>query len=474
MFMASKPLTEATDLATTLQTCSAQEVHSLTHRAILLTTCLGLLACGGEVPDDASEPELLTELVDVPAAVLEASGGGERATFASGKPTVLFLNYGGVVITKGPGSDATKNLSFIGGGKVPPFSGGSATRDAATTLIKQLYKRYNIQVVTKRPASGDYDMVVIGGSPADLGLAYPSKVAGVAPMDCGDKMPRDIGFIFSKNLMLYYSGEKLARRLAETSSHEAAHTYGLPHSDDGCDVMSYKKCVNLKTFLDKKMAMQSDSVGKCGLTSMNSHKLLLAALGPAPPPPADTKAPVVTITAPEPGLTLNTPALTVQSVISDAVGVTRGELLVGGKVAASRKAPPFDFTAVLDEGQHTLTVRGHDAAGNTGSASVTVSVRLPRLQPLTGGGTTVAAPPPGGIDLPVPGPGAGITSPSCWSDEECGGGICGEDGTCAPGGEDSILTGGCSAGGRPRPDGVPLSLLLLLLLLSPRIRHTLD
>jgi len=442
----------------------------------VLTACLGLLGCGGEIPSDSHE----SDMVDVPAEVLEASGGGHRTTFVSGKPTVLFLNYGGVVITKGPGSDAAKNLSFIGGGTVPPFSGDQSARDGATALVKQLYKSFNVQIVTKRPSSGDYDMVVIGGSPADLGLSYPSNVAGVAPMDCGDKMPRDICFIFTVNLMKYFSGDKLVKKVAETASHEAAHTYGLPHSDSGCDVMSYKTCSNLKTFLNKTMSMQSDSVGKCGMTAMNSYKLLLAALGPAPPPPPppppppqDTVAPEVTISSPEDGATFSSPSLTVRATISDDKAVTRGELLADGKLVTSRVAPPFNFKVSLDEGQHTLTVRGRDAAGNLGSASVKVWVKHLKLQPPPGGGVTVTSPGVGGGVEANPGfvldPGSGLAGAPCSSDDDCGGGLCVEGGTCGSA-EALILMGGCSAAAGSRTGGLPLLLLLLLLLVLRNVK----
>jgi len=126
-------------------------------------------------------------------------------------------------------------------------------------------------------------MALVGGTPAHLGLSYPAGVVGVAPMDCGNKMPRDIAFIFAQSLQqIVGSGSLYPQRVAETTAHESAHTYGLPHSGDGCDLMSYSGCSKLKTFLDKTMSMQSDSYGQCGgMTSMNSHQLVLTALGPA-------------------------------------------------------------------------------------------------------------------------------------------------------------------------------------------------
>jgi hypothetical protein len=144
--------------------------------------------------------------------------------------------------------------------------------------------------------------------------------------------------------------------------------------------MSYSGCSKLKTFLDKTMSMQSDSYGQCGMTSMNSHQLVLSALGaveagsqPPPTAPGDTTPPQVAISSPAAGATVSA-TVTVRSTIADNTGVARGEILVDGAVKTSRTAAPWDFTVTLAAGTHTLTVNGYDAAGNKGSATISVSV----------------------------------------------------------------------------------------------------
>ncbi len=355
--------------------------YLLVHRCHLIaftaTVLLLSSGCGvvGEVGDGAQGAALVTDMVDVPDEVLRASSSGYQ-TFANGAPTVLYLNFDGATITKSNKSDASTNTSFIGGGTVPSFPGTQADRQQVISFVKQLYARYNIQIVTSRPAAGDYDMALFGGTPADLNLNVPSNVAGVAPMDCDNKMKRDIAFIFAGSIKaILGSSSKFAQRVAETGAHEAGHTYGLPHSGVGCDLMSYSQCATLKTFLDQTMPMQSDSYGKCGMTQMNSHSILIGALGAVTSaPPTDTTAPKVTITSPQGGATVSA-ALTVKASISDDTGVAKGQLLVDGKVVASRNGAPFDFAVNLAAGSHTLKVLGHDAAGNKGEASVNVTVQ---------------------------------------------------------------------------------------------------
>jgi len=361
--------------------------------AVLMT------ACGIESQPTITIDDTSSDMVEVPAEVLRASSAGERRTFAT-TITVLYLNFDGGVITKGNKSDASINTSFIGGGTVPPFNGDQATRDAVVATVKKIYEKYNIQIVTARPSSGDYDMAMIGGSPSDIGLSYSQSVTGVAPMDCDDKMPRDIAFVFADNIKALTSSSKYAQKVSETACHESGHTYGLPHSDDGCDLMSYKSCTQLKTFLDKQMAMQSDSYGTCALTSMNSHQLLLTTLGaasstqPPPPPPAsDTEPPKVSITSPSPGAQVSA-STTVKATITDDTGVDRADLLVDGKVAGTTTAAPYEFQAQLATGSHTLVVNAYDAAGNKGAATVTVTVTAPAPPP--------SSPPSTGPDISPP------------------------------------------------------------------------
>lgn len=92
----------------------------------------------------------------------------------------------------------------------------------------------------------------------------------------------------------------------------------------------------------------------------------------------DTTPPTVTITAPAAGATVSG-ALAVTATASDAVGVTRVDVLVDGALAGSDTAAPYSVTidtAALGNGGHTLTARAFDAAGNSGSSpAVAITVQ---------------------------------------------------------------------------------------------------
>jgi len=62
---------------------------------------------------------------------------------------------------------------------------------------------------------------------------------------------------------------------------------------------------------------------------------------------------------------------------TDAVGVTKVELYVAGKLLATDSSAPFSFvwdTTTSANGAKSIEARAHDAAGNVGSASVSVTV----------------------------------------------------------------------------------------------------
>jgi poly(hydroxyalkanoate) depolymerase family esterase len=92
----------------------------------------------------------------------------------------------------------------------------------------------------------------------------------------------------------------------------------------------------------------------------------------------DTTPPTVTLTAPAAGATVSG-SLAVTATASDAVGVTRVDVLVDGAVAGSDTSAPYSVTVDttrLANGNHTVSARAFDAANNAGSsAAITVNVQ---------------------------------------------------------------------------------------------------
>jgi hypothetical protein len=91
----------------------------------------------------------------------------------------------------------------------------------------------------------------------------------------------------------------------------------------------------------------------------------------------DATAPVVSITSPFDGQSFTGGTLTISANATDDVGVMKVDLIEDGAVMKTLTAPPYQTTSNIAsvDGTHTIAARAYDAAGNTGTASVTISVQ---------------------------------------------------------------------------------------------------
>lgn len=102
---------------------------------------------------------------------------------------------------------------------------------------------------------------------------------------------------------------------------------------------------------------------------------------------SDTIDPVASITSPSSGATVTGTAI-VSATASDDTGVTKVEFLLDGALQSTDTTAPYEWswnTTSASNASHTLVARAWDAAGNTGSFSVTVTVSN------GGGGTPTSA-----------------------------------------------------------------------------------
>lgn len=91
---------------------------------------------------------------------------------------------------------------------------------------------------------------------------------------------------------------------------------------------------------------------------------------------ADTEAPVVGITAPANGATVDG-TISITASASDNVGVDYVQCNVDGGSWTTDSSSPYSWsldTTILSDGSHTINVRAYDAAGNYADDSVSISV----------------------------------------------------------------------------------------------------
>lgn len=170
----------------------------------------------------------------------------------------------------------------------------------------------------------------------------------------------------------------------------------------------------------------------------------------APPPPADTQPPTVSMTAPADGATISG-TINVSANAADNVGVTRVDFYRDLAVIGSDTTAPYsisDNTALLTNGAHGYGARAYDAAGNEGLAVPvhnTVSNGTP--PPVTQCSDGIDNDGDGKVDLADP----GCSSASDNDETDPVAGACAKTTPNVPDGPDGM--GGCFPG--PSSTGVP-------------------
>lgn len=97
---------------------------------------------------------------------------------------------------------------------------------------------------------------------------------------------------------------------------------------------------------------------------------------PPPPPGPDTTPPVASITSPANGATISK-TITFSADATDNVKVAKVVFTVDGNAVATDMTPPYSTsldTTLYTNGSHTLRAKAYDAAGNTRTPQITVTV----------------------------------------------------------------------------------------------------
>lgn len=162
--------------------------------------------CGAQLNDgssdnthggvDAAVPS--TNDSGAPSPIVDAPSDASTAAACS-NGRVVYLAFEGVTLTYASTTDASANhASWIGvnTASVPPYHNGNTNRNAQITTIvngvTSILASYPITVVTQRPTSGTYVMIVFGGSNQTVGSNYSYATAN---HDCGDLVKNDVGWV---------------------------------------------------------------------------------------------------------------------------------------------------------------------------------------------------------------------------------------------------------------------------------------
>jgi len=296
---------------------------------------------------------------------------------------ILFINFDGGSMNFCGNNNPQDNCSTIFGGNVEPFTGDQAKRASIVQVIRKRLQDVGITVTDQRPASGDYDMEMVGNW-----QGQDPPFAGVAPnIDCFDSTGGETSFTLEAS--------DSADGMAEIVLQEVAHTWGLEHVNVQQDLLYPTTQGSNKTFHDECYKIVSDtqlneSNGQCNAVHtnfcdfgwQNSYQELLFLFGPSLP---DTIAPEVSIVAPADGAVVEggdlemliallddqSPAVISMDVmlVSDALPapVETG----GAYVSPSELAFPIQG---LPDGEYTLSVDIVDESENPATDQVSFTV----------------------------------------------------------------------------------------------------
>lgn len=298
---------------------------------------------------------------------------------------VLFVNFDGADMNP-CNSGPQNNCSGLFFGTVLPYTGDAAQRASVIQIVRTRVNDFGITVTDTRPASGDYDMEMVGNwaGVGDQGFA------GVAPsIDCFDNRGGEVSFT------LEASGS--SDGIAEIILQEVAHTWGLEHVDDQADLLYPTTQGQNKVFKDECLqivVLNSDGSTSptgancnqmhnqfCGNNVQNSYQEMLALFGPGVP---DTTAPSVQIVSPAEGDSIEGDVNLVVSfeddqspMIVNATITVESTSLDGPVESDGAYAAPSELEFPINglpAGQYTITVEATDEEDNPASDSVSFTV----------------------------------------------------------------------------------------------------
>ncbi len=323
------------------------------------------------------------------------------------------------------GNNSTTNTSSIpqSTSNVAAFTGSDATWNAVVNCVKQTYADFDVQIVTERPASGNYHMAIVAGRPQDV--QQGSGVLGVSPFSCG----------YINNAVSYTFANLIPNDVAEicwTVSQETAHSWGLDHKYDNRDPMTYLETgPATKRFINEAGSCGEYNARTCscsyqgtGNAKMNSYAVIMQTFGSNTP---DVTPPTVTITSPAENAQV-VAGFPVKTTINDDRTIASVVFKLDGTVVKTATSEPYNFVAptTLGQGKHKVEVTALDQAGN--STTSTVNVQFGTVCTEDSECTAAGEVCLDGHCIAGPSSEGGIGTP-CTGNTDCVSGQCGDDGS---------------------------------------------
>ncbi|MEO8703403.1 MAG: hypothetical protein ABI867_25375 [Kofleriaceae bacterium] len=191
----------------------------------------------------------------------------------------IYLNHDGVILRPGDNDSSRQRSSIVSElVEITPWEIDDDMWDETVACMRDMYSRFDVNIVTEDPGDLPHIEAVFGGHPNDVGL--PDEVAGVSPFaeDCST-IESSIVFTFTDVL------PDDPQLMCEVMAQEIAHSYGLDHQLLAEDPMTYLEYDGDRSFQNEMADCGEFESRDCGINGsvcrngQNSVALLTSRLG---------------------------------------------------------------------------------------------------------------------------------------------------------------------------------------------------
>lgn len=347
---------------------------------------------------------------------------------------ILYVNDclpNGCNVTRSSANSALTNTSSIASGNIrmSPYMHGQAHWDEVIDCVRDTFAPFDITVVTEDPGLTPHYEVMAAGTSAELSSTIMGA-GGIAPfISCNAEHNSMLVFVFANQ-----TNDKTY--LCAAIAHEAGHAYGLSHSLDARDPMTYMDLGSLKRWQNAEQTCGTSTPENCRCfpSTQNSFRYLKDTFGLHP----DLEPATVTLDTPRDGMWVK-PGFPVRAVFSSPLDTLNASMSLDGGAAMPTDVNilAWNAPASLTSGSHRVSVTATDYGDRAATATATVNIMQ-----ACGAGCADGFSCLGGFCVPgkdTPG-GLGAT---CTENSQCTLGLCAQDG------ESSLCTGTCDQGSCP-------------------------
>lgn len=365
--------------------------------------------------------------------VLECPPLPEGTAALTSSSRILYVNDclpGGCTVRAGTDSSITDTSSIADTTTtMSAYGHGQAHWDEVVACVRETFAPFDIQVVTDDPGTTAHFEVMVGGYATELNPGI-TDAGGIAPfISCNAGRNNLLAFVFAGQ-----TSDK--NYLCAAIAHEAGHVYGLSHSLDARDPMTYMDLGSRKVWQnsDQVCGTSSPENCRCFADTQNSFRYLKQTFGLAPGL-ADA---VLAIGTPRDGMWVK-PGFPVRASFTSPLTMLDASMQLDGgtpQAVGPGGVLAWNAPATLTSGDHRVTVTGTDFADR----AVTQSVGVHIMTSCAGGeGCASGFHCLGGFCLPGASVAGGLGA-TCGGNDDC------STGSCASDGEASRCTATCDAG----------------------------